>query len=121
MNKSNKILLGILTIWPILYILFFMFFVFSSMVFTISESDPSIFMGGFAFVFLFHFITIVLALGLTVFYAINIFRNDRVESDKKPLWLIIIFVGNVIGMIIYFYLFIWKDEENKPEITDSNN
>jgi hypothetical protein len=40
---------------------------------------------------------------------VNVFRNDQVEKDKKVLWAVVIFMGNMIAMPIYWYLYIWKD------------
>lgn len=37
-----------------------------------------------------------LIMGLTVFYMVNVFRNDRVEKDKKVLWAVVLFMGNMI-------------------------
>jgi hypothetical protein len=46
---------------------------------------------------------------LTVFYIVNVFRNERVVKDQKVLWAVVLFLGNVMAMPIYWYLYIWKD------------
>lgn len=48
-------------------------------------------------------------MALTVFYMVNVFRNDRVEKDKKVLWAVVIFMASVIAMPIYWYLYIWRE------------
>jgi hypothetical protein len=54
-------------------------------------------------------------MGLTVFYMVNVFRNDRVDKDKKVLWAVVIFMGNMIAMPIYWYLYIWREETELPD------
>jgi hypothetical protein len=47
---------------------------------------------------------------LMVIYIVNVFKNDRVDKDKKVLWAIVLFMGSMIAMPIYWYLYIWKSE-----------
>jgi cytosine/uracil/thiamine/allantoin permease len=48
-------------------------------------------------------------IALMVFYIVNVFRNDRVDKDKKALWAVVLFMGNMIAMPIYWYLYIWRE------------
>ncbi len=61
-----------------------------------------------------HLLTMLSVLALTVFYIVNVFRNDRVEKDKKALWAVVIFLGHVIAMPVYWYFYIWR----KPSIAN---
>jgi hypothetical protein len=56
-----------------------------------------------------HLFTMLWIMALTVFYMVNVFKNDRVEKDKKVLWAVVIFMGSMIAMPIYWYLYIWKE------------
>ena len=110
MTKSTKIFLGIATLWPFLYsIVFFIFFI--SLFLFMPESGGEESGPPFAFVVLIalHLFTMVWIVGLTVFYIVNIFKNDRVDKDKKVLWAVVIFMGSIIAMPIYWYLYIWKE------------
>ncbi|HEU4797095.1 MAG TPA: hypothetical protein VFT02_15785 [Pyrinomonadaceae bacterium] len=111
MGKSTKILLGIASLWPIVYMFLFFVFIFAGLVFGAGAGEPE--PGGIqpmlALIFGLHLLTMVAILALTVFYIVNIFRNDRVDKDKKALWAIVIFMGNAIAMPIYWYLYIWKE------------
>ncbi|SRR6266498_4510071 len=110
MNKSTKILLGLATLWPFLYMILFFVFIFSSILFMprpgAEESGPPFF---FAVFIALHLSTMLWIMGLTVFYMVNVFRNDRVDKDKKVLWAVVMFMGNMIAMPIYWYLYIWKE------------
>jgi hypothetical protein len=48
-------------------------------------------------------------MALMAFYIVNVFRNDRVDKDKKALWAVVLFMGNMIAMPIYWYLYIWRE------------
>ena len=110
MKKSTKILLVLATLWPFLYMILFFVFIFSSIFFRPSpggeESGPPFF---FAVFIALHLFTMLWIIALTVFYMVKVFRNDRVEKDKKVLWTVVIFMGNMIAMPIYWYLYIWKE------------
>jgi hypothetical protein len=112
MQKPAKVLLGVATLWPIVYVFLFIAFFFSAFLFGPGTAETGTGSGMpplMALLFVLHLLTMVFILALTVFYIVDIFRNDRVEKDKKALWAIVIFMGNAIAMPIYWYLYIWKE------------
>jgi len=60
-----------------------------------------------------HFLTMLEILALLVIYIMHVFKTDSVPQDKKALWAVVLFLGNMIAMPIYWYLYIWK--EARPE------
>ena len=108
MKKTTKILLLIGTLWPVVYMFVFMgFFFFEFM--TIQNQPSGGPPTGFFIFFGLHLFTMMWMMALTVIYIVNIFRNERVTQDKKALWAVVIFLGNMIAMPIYWYLYIWKE------------
>lgn len=112
MKKSTKILLGIATIWPILWIPIFILAMFSTIFFSGPGAPPDadVFPTVFLVVFPLHMLTVFGSLALSVFYIVNIFRNKRVEKDKQVLWVVLLLLAGMIAEPIYWYLFIWRDE-----------
>lgn len=53
-----------------------------------------------------HVFTMVLLLGVTVLYVIDVFRNPRVKSDQRVLWLIVLLLGGLIAMPIYWWIYV---------------
>src|SRR5262249_53719421 len=99
MQKPTKLILGIATLSPIAYL--FLFFVFMLSTFLNNGgTNVALFLG-------LHLFTMLFIAALTVFYIVDIFRNDRVAKDQKALWAIVIFMGNAIAMPIYWYLYFW--------------
>lgn len=109
MQKPTKVLLGIASLWPIIYMFLFVGFMFTmAFGFGRGDTEPGI-QPMMAVIFGLHLFTMLAILALTVFYIVDVFRNDRVDKDKKALWAIVIFMGNAIAMPIYWYLYFWKE------------
>ena len=114
LSRPIKIVVGILTAWPVLYIFLFFAFI-AGTIFWISRSASG---GGHssgppvAFLLLFaaHFATILLMFALIAFYNVFLFKTDRVPQDKKALWAAVLFLGNMLAMPVFFYLYVWPDE-----------
>jgi len=109
MQKPGKIALGAATLWPFVYMVIFFGFIFSSFLFLPGDGGPGGFPAAFAVLFALHIFTMLLIMGLSIFYIVDIFKSNRVDKDKKALWAIVIFLGNMIAMPIYWYLYIWKE------------
>jgi len=121
LNKPVRLLIGALTLWPIVYIVVVMFvfvigFFISSAAFTSSSrlpqtSPPQIFpFPLFGVFFALQFFTIFLVYGLMALYIVDVFRNDYITSDRKALWAAVLFLGSFIAMPIYWYLYFWRDK-----------
>lgn len=108
MKKLTKIFLGLLTLWPFAYVILFFFVIFSTIVFApgTGEAGPPPLI---ALILPLHLLTMLLVMALMVFYIVNVFKNNRVDKDKKVLWAVVLFLGTMIAMPIYWYLYIWKD------------
>lgn len=107
MKQLTKLLLGLVTLWPFAYVIFF-FFVMASLVFMPeagNHGQPPL----IALIFPLHLLTMVVTLALMIFYIVNVFRNNLVQNDKKVLWTVVLFMGGMIAMPIYWYLYIWKE------------
>ncbi|HEX7334478.1 MAG TPA: hypothetical protein VF290_23455 [Pyrinomonadaceae bacterium] len=107
MKQLTKLLLGLLTLWPFAYVILF-FVVILAEFFMAGSGQP----GPpplIALIFPLHILTMLLIMALLVFYIVNVFRNNRVENDKKVLWAVVLFMGGMIAMPIYWYMYIWKE------------
>lgn len=117
LTRKQKILLGIASAWPIVYIFIFMAFVFAMI--AMSAGNPGggggelnpLFGGGFIIIFLVHMITIFGSLALTVFYIIHAVKNTKLDSNMRIIWIVLFFFGGMIAEPIYWYLQIWKEPE----------
>ena len=92
MKKSNKVLLGVATIWPLVYMALFMVFVLSTIFVMRGGAAEGTFPIAMMIVFVLHFLTILWIWALIAFYMVNVFKNDRVDQDKKVLWAVVLFM-----------------------------
>lgn len=112
MKPSVKWILGLATLIPVLYMILF-FIIFASLFFSSLTGNPPL--GGpgveFAFVFAGQFIMMLWIMALLVLYIVHLFKNQNIPNDKKALWAIVIFLGNVLAMPVYWFIYIWRSPE----------
>lgn len=119
LSRRTKIWLGIASIWPIVYFaLFIAGFVcigmFAPMTVPAGHTGhPSAPIAIIAMVLVFFVIlpvlTSVLAMRLIAFYRKHIVNTERLTQDQKMLWGILIRLGGVVALPIYWYRYIWRE------------
>ena len=105
LTRPIKLLIGLVTAWPLLHMFIFMGTILAAII-----GDPDDAMAAwFTLIIVLHFITILIIWGLLAFYVMYLFKTDRVAQDKKALWAVVLFLGNVIAMPVFFWLYVWPD------------
>ena len=108
MSRSAKIFLGILTFWPGFYIVIFLLFIFLSTFLATDSSSSENENLLFGILIVVHMLTMLEILGLTIFYAVNVYRDKVLLGDRKTLWMVIVLLGGFLGQAAYFVLWIVK-------------
>ena len=115
MTKAKAITLAVFTVWPFLYMILFMASFFISFLTMGQQHQPP---GGmplmFKIILPLHLLTMLEMFGLMAIYMIHLFKTESVASDKKALWAVVLFMGNILAMPIYWYLYIWKPIKSAP-------
>lgn len=112
LSKRVKLLVGGLTVWPLVYMVLFFLFTATAGFWTgalegeSGEGSPVL----FVVVFLAHSFTIFLIFPLFIFYAVSIMRTDRVPKQWKALWAALLLIGSFVAMPIFFFRYVWPDE-----------
>lgn len=103
MRSLGRFVLGALTLAPLVYLFFFFF-----MIATMSMD------GGLPFetLFVIHSAMAALSFGLLVFYVVHALTRKDMPNSERLLWVIILFVGNMVAMPVYFFL------KMKPPLAD---
>ena len=103
MSRSLALSLGILTVWPALYIAWFLvsFFGFGS---------------GFRLLDLpivvpLHVGTIFLIFLLLAFYLVHAYRNERLTPERRLRWLVVLVFAHFVAMVVYWWVCVWKPRE----------
>jgi Ni,Fe-hydrogenase I cytochrome b subunit len=122
MSKNKKIVLGILTFLPIvLLVLYFIFFGFFFMEIFQSaqnntEPNSQFMIGNFIVLFLLITVLVISALGMMIYYIIDISNNKTLDSNNRLIWILLLVFGGFIANAIYWYLYIWKETDTKSQI-----
>ena len=117
MTKSRKLLLGILSLLPLVFMVFY-FIVFFSFFFTImrqAQYDGDIMPPAF-FRHIAMFVGLALLMGLTqvgllIYFIIHDIGNKAVDSTERIIWILVfIFIG-MIGFPLYWWMRIWNADD----------
>lgn len=128
LSRRLKILLGILSIWPLTYMGLFMLGMLLTALFAPvlfppghaghPSSDTAILVVFFVIMAL-HVLTAFLTMGLMVFYLVHVVKTERLNQDQRVLWAVLVFAGGVVAQPIYWYLHIWREPIPRAETTDA--
>jgi len=109
-STMGRLMLGLLTLLQLVYAAWFTWSVFSAIRGT----------GGLAFVddqtLVMHVAMMALNFALMVFYIVHLFRKTTLGTEMKILWLLLLFFVSTPTMIVYWYLYIWRDQ-SRPRPT----
>jgi uncharacterized paraquat-inducible protein A len=108
-SKSAALMIGVLTLLPFAY----MFFFFAMMMAAIAGAGAGALPKQDSFMILFavHAVAIIVSWCLVGFYIYYLFKTDFVQQDQKTLWAVVLFLGNILVMPVFWYLHIWKPAE----------
>lgn len=128
LGKRGVVTLGVATALPLIWMVIFFVAFFAFFVYMVADSaaaaasarvtgsgaaagsrpqvsgPPLWFLGAF----LAHFLVMLLIFALTVLYIVDLFQTNRVSTDKKALWAVVLFLGNMFAMPVYWYLYFWR-------------
>jgi hypothetical protein len=117
LSQGQKILIGILTLLPFLFVPYLIFQIFSFVMTTISndsmgiDPQPEVILSAI-FSFIFPIILLsLLSLGLFIFYIVHTINNKNMETAERIIWILLfLFVGFII-FPIYWFIRIWNDSK----------
>jgi len=105
-SRTKLVVLGLLTFWPPVYMVLFVAVIVGMMFLVPSggEGNP----WPFVLIFPLHLLTMLEMFGLTVYYAVDVYRDPSLQGDRKVLWMVIVLLGGFIGQAIYYVLWLVK-------------
>jgi hypothetical protein len=119
MSKSKKIWLGIFTFSPLIVTILAIIGFIGAFISVASVADqqnpPDEFLGLFLGGFFTFFILILLAsladLAITIYYIIDIVKDESVDETEKIIWALALFFGSFISTAVYYFVRIWNRKE----------
>ena len=111
-GKKKAAALGVLTVLPAAWLVLSVAMFLALVVWgSLSSSGPVVdFPDDCLFTVLFfgHLAAALLVCALVAFYVVHLFRTPLVANDMKGFWAVVIFLGSVFSMPIYWRLYVWK-------------
>ena len=101
-NRALAILILIATIVPWIYMVYFVS----------SFGDTSLTPEEFDARFKLHMYVIFYIWALIAIYIVSVFKSETLPNEKRTLWAVVIFMGNLMAMPVYWYLYIWQQPKN---------
>jgi len=107
-SRPVTVLIGALSILPIIYFIFFMTVISSAFASVGNSGGKGEPFKMFQYILPMHLGTMVLMFALMVVYIVHAFRTDRISDDRRVVWVIILFMGNMVAFPVYWYLYLWR-------------
>ena len=112
MSKSKKIWLGIFTFSPLIVtILAFIAFIGTFIRFFSSISqqqnplnDIGLIFGTFFIFFILIFLAALADLAITIYYIVDIVKDESVNETEKIIWALVLFFGSFISTVVYYFV-----------------
>ena len=122
MGKSSKLLLGILTFLPLIFVIIYLF-VFFSFFIQIgnthgNHSEEMVFekfFGNFIALFALVLIATIINIGLMIYYIIHSQKNPGNDTTKKLIWILILVFASTIGCVVYYFVEILPESKSKDD------
>lgn len=116
MSKARKILLGLATAWQLVYAILFTGTLLRVLLsgFAPLPGGASGLPEGFGPLFFVHLATLLLMLGLAVYYVSEASRSPHVPKRWRGLWVALNVVCGFFAQIVFWYLYIWREPEPLP-------
>jgi hypothetical protein len=105
LSKPTAVLLLIATLLPVAYLFYFV----GTMLAVViggPTSDPI--PGGMVLLFALHIACMFWLWGLIAAYLVYLFKTDVVPKEQKALWAVVLFLGNMLAMPVFWYLYVWN-------------
>lgn len=117
----HRKLLGALTLWPVVYVLFFVIVVVIASSQGDGDPDNSEFIIPFGVLLGLHLGTMLMVIALLIVYIRDAYSNSRINENKRAFWAVVLFMGNMIAMPIYWWLYIRPGSEEPGPLANSSS
>jgi uncharacterized membrane protein len=122
MSKSIKIVVGLLTLLPLVGTIFYLWFFFRMFTSIVTNADaPDAIAMGDNFASFFSMLLFMMAfnIGLLIFYIVHVVKNKALTSDERLMWILLFIFISFISFGIYWALKIWGEaDKTMPEGSD---
>ena len=115
MKQPALILLGLATLWPLVYLIIFLIKA-AGLVVRVLDSpsfDPSVIPQEFASLIVMGVITTLLSIALMVIYILHVNKNESIDENARFMWTLLFILLGAVTMPVYYVLHAhpWAQDE----------
>lgn len=117
MTKRKKIIVGVLSFWPLIY--FVVFFIGITTLVLTSSGEPTYIdpgstaafavFGGLGLLFVLHMLSMILIITMMVVLCKHVYKNPGLSQDAKLPWYVALVFVNMLAFPLYWYYHIWNN------------
>ncbi len=121
MPKSRKLLLGLFSLLPMLFLVIY-FIVFFSFLITIFRNShnpdlfPEMLLQHIGSIIAFMLMMVIIKLGTLIYFIIHAVNNAAIDSTERIVWILVFIFAGMIGFPVYWYLRIWKTADSRVNV-----
>lgn len=129
MSKPGKIILGILSFMPFIFLLGYFVWLIGLFVhmagFAGSGNEypqemPDYFLGNMVWMIVWIALMGIFSFGLLIYYIVHVVNNKMIDSSERLIWILVFIFANMMGFPIYWYMRIWRDAPGKNTPVTAN-
>ena len=107
MSRAKVRMLGVATAWPVAYMFIFIaFWLFSF--FSMQSGAEELMMGAMMVIFPLHALTMLMSMGLWLFYIIHTVSNTNLGDNDRIIWVILNVMGGIMAWPVYYWMHICR-------------
>ena len=103
MNRPIALLWLFFTLAPFAYFIFFI-----SYMTGMDHASHAVVEAQFNFMFRLHIAAMLGIWVLIAAYIVYLFKTDHVPVEKRALWAVVLFLGNMVAMPFFWYFYVWR-------------
>lgn len=116
MSTSKKILLGIFSLLPMLFLVIYFVAFFSFFITMMRNSHnpdlfPEIMLEHIGSIIAFMLLMVFTKLGTLIYFIIHVVNNRAADGTERIVWILVFIFAGMIGFPVYWYMRIWKEPQ----------
>jgi hypothetical protein len=113
MSKSRRLLIGILSLLPLLLIVVYTITFFSIFISAVRQHGQPDALPGMMLDHIVWIVVIALLMGFSslamlIFFIVHAINNTAIDSTERLVWVLVFIFAGIIGGPVYWYMRIWK-------------
>jgi len=113
MSKSRRLLIGILSLLPLLLVVVYTISFFGIFISAIRqhgrpEAFPEMMLDHIVWIMAVALLMGISSLAMLIYFIVHAVNNTAIDSSERLVWILVFIFAGIIGGPVYWYMRIWK-------------